>query len=540
MLKNIFNKRMSLLMLLFVAVFSLSVTSCSDDDSDGGGQPEITGVRLPDPTKADSLFNKAGQGQIIAIIGKNLSHVMKVYINDQEVYFNPTMNTDHSVIVTVPSEKDGFKLSSFDSTIPDEIRVETTHGTAVYAFKITQPGPQLQRLEARYPRTAGDTMKLYGLNLLDIEKVYITDAMSEQLDTTKWTEVPGNHIAIDKYFDILQNHYQNQVTQAYQTQSVVGAVIPENAPDSGSVVMECASGTVYIPYYRMPGKPTLFAASSDMPEIGETLVLTGRDFVQIDKITYGDVTLTSDDYTVSSSEDTIYIPFKTKPSQGSGTTLTISNPAGSVSLNNFYDYTTLLTTFDNDDAVNNAWSPTCLIEDAGNADGNYARIFKEQEAQQWWGTMVYFRKDWNGNSFPLSENIPSNASADDVYLAMNVYDDGDYNNGSFWGYIRYIIQPIGDAENQYDNFGWESYDDQIGMFPDGPVVQDINGQAHKRQWYRAIVPLSKFACYKGQTYADIVRLGLNQFRFQSMNQSTSVGKVDIKFDNVRVIYIPKK
>ena len=154
--------------------------------------------------------------------------------------------------------------------------------------------------------------------------------------------------------------------------------------------------------------------------------------------------------------------------------------------------------------------------------------------------MVYFRKDWNGNSFPLSENIPSNASADDVYLAMNVYDDGDYNNGSFWGYIRYIIQPIGDAENQYDNFGWESYDDQIGMFPDGPVVQDINGQAHKRQWYRAIVPLSKFACYKGQTYADIVRLGLNQFRFQSMNQSTSVGKVDIKFDNVRVIYIPKK
>ncbi len=66
---------------------------------------------------------------------------------------------------------------------------------------------------------------------------------------------------------------------------------------------------------------------------------------------------------------------------------------------------------------------------------------------------------------------------DELYLTMNVYDAGDYNNGSYWGYLRYLIQPLGDAENQYDNFEWPDggYDSnpQVGKYPDGPVLQDI-------------------------------------------------------------------
>ena len=55
-----------------------------------------------------------------------------------------------------------------------------------------------------------------------------------------------------------------------------------------------------------------------------------------------------------------------------------------------------------------------------------------------------------------------------------------------------------------------------------------------------MLPLSKFACYKGLKYSEIKTVGLNQFRIQSINQSTTRGKVDVKLDNVRVIYIPKK
>lgn len=525
------------MMLLLLVVSSSVLTSCKDDDS-ASGTPEITGVRVTDPTKADSLFTKSSANSMIAIMGNNLAGATAVYINDQSVYLNSTYNTDHSIIVTIPSEENGFKLSAFNSDVPDEIKVVTSHGTATYSFKITAPYPKFNRIEGLYPREAGDTLKLYGVNLVDIESMYITDAMTGVLDTTVWTTVPGNHTAIEKHYDITQNHHLNSDTKAYETTSVVGAIVPAAAPDSGSLVIECAAGKVYLPYYKRPGKPFISSVSTDMPEIGETMYITGRDFVQVESVKYGDVTLTSGEFTTSASEDTIYIPFKKKPTSGSGTTITITTPGGTVSSGNFYDYATILTTFDGD-ATDNGWGPNASYIDAGNADGKYAQISVAKEYQQWWGTMIYFRKDWSGNMFSFSDNIPSTATADHLYLAMEVYDaNSDYNNGTFWGYVRYMIQPKGDAENTYDNFKGDDYATQLGKFPDGPVLQDISGVNHKNKWYRAIVPLSKFACYTGKTLSDIKTIGLDQFRIQSINQATFAGKIDVKFDNIRVIYIP--
>ena len=200
----------------------------------------------------------------------------------------------------------------------------------------------------------------------------------------------------------------------------------------------------------------------------------------------------------------------------------------------------MLATFDNDDATDNGWSPKATLVDGGTADGNYEYINVASEGTQWWGTMIFFRKDWNGNTFSFSNNIPATATADELYFTMDVYDAGDFNNGVYWGYLRYTMFPIGDAENQYDNFEWADYASGLGSFPDGPVLQDITGLSPKNQWHRAVVPLSKFACYQGKTLADIRTIGLNQFRIQSINQGTVKGKVDVKVDNVRVIYIPSK
>ena len=220
-------------------------------------------------------------------------------------------------------------------------------------------------------------------------------------------------------------------------------------------------------------------------------------------------------------------------------TLTVTTLGGEVTMERFYDYSTILTTFDGD-AIDNGWGPNASYVDSGTDDGVYAYIYVPEEGLQWWGQMVYFRKDWNGNSFPLSDNIPDDASADEVYLTMNTYSESDYNNGTFGGYIRYMIQPIGDAENEYNNhIGWLNYDEQLVEF-EGTILGDINGQAPTGKWYRHVLPLSKFACYKGLKYSEIKTVGLNQFRIQSINQSTTRGKVDVKLDNVRVIYIPKK
>src|SRR5574344_310417 len=537
MQKNRFNIKMSLLMLLFLAVFQFSVTSCSDNDNAGNGTPEITGVRVPDPTYADSLFSKSSTGQMIAIMGNNLANVLKVYINDQEVSFNSTMNTDHSVIVSVPTEEKGFKLTAFNSTLKDEIRVETTHGDATYSFKITAPGPQFQRIDALYPRNIGDTLRLNGLNLVDVEDIYITDLSSAQLDTTVWKKVGGNHTKITNYWNITQDHHLQASTQAYETTSVIGAVVPENAPDSGALVIECAAGTTYLSYSKLPGKPVVKTISSDMPEIGEDLILTGREFVQVGSITDGDVALTPKDYKVSSTLDTITIPFKKIPTNTTGTTLKVTTPGGVATVNNFYDKSTILTTFDGD-AIDNGWTPNASYVDGGTADGKYAYINVETEYQQWWGTMIYFRKDWNGNSFSFSDNIPSTATADHLYLSYECYDTGDYNNGSFWGFLRYEVWSKGSDDIKYDNFGWKDYDSMTGMFPDGPVLQDIKGKAHKNHWYRTIVPLSKFSCYKDKTLSEIKNIGLLQFRIQDINESTKPGKIQVKIDNVSIIYIP--
>lgn len=514
-------------------------TSCSDDDSSGGGVPEITGVRSCDPTKADSLFTKASPGQVIAIIGHNLNDALKVYINDQPVYFNPNMNTDHSIIVNVPTEKNGFKLTAFNSDLKDEIRVETTHGTCTYSFKISAGYPILQRIAASYPRETGDEINVYGLNLTDIENAYFTSMTVEEIEALEGEEIGGTKVPISGLQVVKKERGINSMTNAYETQSQLRFNLPDLPFTEGTLVIETAGGTAYIPYSKTPGQPVIFYVSNDMPQIGETLIITGREFVQVESVKYGDVTLNESEFRVSESEDSIYVNFAQKPSVGSETTLTVTTPGGEVSIERFYDHSTILTTFDGD-ATDNGWGPNASFVDSGTADGQYAYIYVPEEGLQWWGTMIYFRKDWSGNSFPLSDNIPETATADEVYFATNVFSESDYNNGSFWGYIRYMFQPIGDAENQYDNhIGWENYDEQIAKL-EQPVLADINNQAPTGKWYRHVLPLSKFACYQGKTYAEIKSIGLNQFRLQSINQSTTRGKVDVKFDNCRVIYIPNK
>jgi len=537
----------SLLALLLVCSCQLTFTSCHDNE-EGMGTPEITGVRVPDPEKADSLFTKSGPGQIIAIIGNNLANVMKVYINDQEVYFNPTMNTAHSVIVTVPTEADGFKLTAFDSSLKDEIRVETSHGTAVYSFKITAPSPSITRLQASYPRQTGDELYVYGINLVDIEKIYFTDITAEQLDTTVWTTVGGNQVAVSSFKEVSQDHHLNTKTQAYETTSVLSLTIPNISYDSGTLVVETAAGIAYIPYYKVPGMPTITSLSSDMPEIGETVTIKGTEFVQVSAITYGDVTLSTDEFTVSDTEDEITFVFQRKPSEGSSTSLAITTPGGTVS-EHFFDYSCLLVDFDGR-GIDNGWGPNASYLTATSSevpytsDGLCARI-NVTESQQWWGTMVYFRNSWNNGGvdpfvLPSYDVIPADASTDDIYLAVEVYNNNsDYNNGTFGGYIRYFLQkaaedPVAES-NQYDNFAWEDYNAGTFSFP-LPVLGDIDGDTPTGKWYRHVLPLSKFGMFAGRTYKDVVETGINQIRLQSINQSVTTGKIDVFFDNIRLYY----
>ena len=328
MKQNIFNHHYRWLLMAMAALMVVSLTSCKDDE-EGMGTPVITAVRSCDPAKADSTFTKAGAGSLIAIIGQNLAHVQKVYVNDQQVYFNPTMNTDHSVVVTIPTEDKGFKLTAFNSDLKDEIRLETTHGTATYAFKITAPWPSISRIQGIYPRQVGDVLNVYGLNLVDLEQVYFTDLTAEQLDTTEWETVGGNHIAASKVESVMQDHHQNSRTQAYETTSQLKVTVPDLPFEKGALVFECAGGTTYIAYSKYPGAPIITDITSDMPVPGELVTLYGREFVQIESIRFGDVTLSPKQFTVAESEDEISFIMPAVPSDESNNGLiTLVNPGG--------------------------------------------------------------------------------------------------------------------------------------------------------------------------------------------------------------------
>ncbi|MBQ9678835.1 MAG: hypothetical protein IJV44_11935 [Prevotella sp.] len=527
-----------------MAFFALGFTACSDSDG-GGGQPEITGVRVCDPEKADSLFTKSAQGQVIAIIGNNLNSATGVYINDQKVGFSTTMNTDHSIIVTVPSESDGFELTAFNSDLKDEIRVETTHGIATYAFKVLGAGPVLQRIQGTYPRSAGDILNVYGLNLYSIESIYFTDATAEEIATTEWEVVPGNHTAVTDYKVVKQDRYINS-SQNYEVSSQLSLTTPDLPYSTGTLVIECAAGIVYVPYYKTPGKPVILSVSSDMPVIGEQLVITGQEFVQVESVSFGDVTLTADDFTVAETEDQIIIDIDKVPSKGSGSTLTVTTPGGVGTFNNFFAYGCLLNDFDSD-VTDEGWGPNAEYGTFGvGGTGNVAHL---NSYGQWWGQMIFFKKDWSGDPLPLPsyDVIPASASTDNLYFTFEVYDGGsDYNNDGtgFQGYLRYSFwyaNHIAEGEDPdvlYDNFAWVDYDKGTFENPDGKILQDINGEAHVGKWYRHVCKLSNMTAYKGKTYQDVVNNGIGIVRIMSFTQGTKTGNVDVYIDNIRLVYIP--
>jgi len=547
MKRNILNIKWSALAMLLLATLQLAVTSCSDDDS-AGGTPEITAVRVPDPAKADSTFTKSSPGQTIAIIGRNLNNALKVYINDQEVYFNPTMNTDHSVIVTVPSEADGFKLTAFNSDLKDEIRVETTHGTATYAFKITAAYPSISSFKADYPREAGDSVYLYGLNLVDIEKIYITDIDADQLDTTVWETPGGNHSEITDYKVIEQDYHLNTRKQTYETNSVLGFVVPSLNADKGTLVVECAAGITYVGFNKYPGKPIITYLSSEMPVGGEKVVIRGYELVEVESITFGDVTIESDEITGNDTYTEASFTFDQIPSVGCKE-LTLTTMGGQVSVP-FYNHDCMLFNFD-EYGTNLGWSPSAELEEADeeyapySGSGNFASFNLGNVPQTWWGTMVYYVREW-GSEFnshnlfllPSYDVIPADASTEDIYLACEIF-----NNGTHWDdaseanprnvYIAYYINTTAGSFEYSNGFTWENYDAQYGVF-NRPVLGDIDDDQPQKQWYRHVVSFDELGI-KG-TYADLKAAGLDEVRMMVMNQSIVSMNVKFYMDNVRIYY----
>lgn len=92
------NKILLVLLMLIEGIF----ISC-DKDNDEGGTPSVSYVRITRPQSSDSLLVGAGQGRLIAIVGKNLQDAVEVWFNDRQATLTPTYITSASILVTVPN-----------------------------------------------------------------------------------------------------------------------------------------------------------------------------------------------------------------------------------------------------------------------------------------------------------------------------------------------------------------------------------------------------------------------------------------------------
>lgn len=87
-----------LAVLLIIGTTALFV-SCQKEST---ALPSVSYVRVTNPEASDSLLVAAGQGQLVAIIGKNLQDAVEIWFNDRQSRLTPTYVTSESILVSVP------------------------------------------------------------------------------------------------------------------------------------------------------------------------------------------------------------------------------------------------------------------------------------------------------------------------------------------------------------------------------------------------------------------------------------------------------
>lgn len=151
-MKNI--KMKYLLPIISMALLVLGVFSSCDDSSDSGsGAPVISSIAKAE--EGDLVPVTQGDPKNYYIIrGSGLSTVEKIYFNDFDTYFNPTLVTDTEIFVLI-DEKTPYANAS------NKLKVVTKLGTIVYDFVIAPPSPTFGSFN---PVNAadGDVITIYG------------------------------------------------------------------------------------------------------------------------------------------------------------------------------------------------------------------------------------------------------------------------------------------------------------------------------------------------------------------------------------------
>lgn len=501
-------------------------TACSNDDDNA--TPVIESVRITDPEKADSTFTQATPGSMIVIQGRNLAHATALYINDQEVSFNPNMNTNHSLIATIPSEENGFELTVWNEKLNPEIRLVTPHGSATFAFKVLAPTPSISRIAGKYPREAGDMLTIYGTNFLDVDRVYFSDVnpLAEDPETGLKPE-KGNEVDVVD-FRLSQNRYFDEKDKRYVADSEMMFTLPQLPFSTGYLVIETPQGSSVSEYAALPPVPVITSISSDMPIPGSTVTIKGLYFINVTGIMFGgNIAVNAEAITVADNESELTFVMPARPDNS--TTISVQTLGGASNEFDFYRYENLLVDFDGK-GRDLGWEPNAQYRTATPdaapyvSDGTFGVFDCVNPAWNWWSTMIFFEPN-SGTTYelPSYDQISSDTPASEVYLTFEVFNEAPISK-----MFHYRLVDSNDGEHNWEN--WNN-DTKVQLIPE---FQDRYGNQKYGEWYSTVIPLSRFSGFEDMTYGDIKDLGIKRLRFMLLNYTGEEEKVFICVDNIRI------
>lgn len=149
--------------LLFTSLVT-SFVSCSDDESSSSKKaPVIESVSASvdiDGNPIDLVPTTIGYADNVYIIqGSGFATVQKVFFNDTDTFFNTTLVTDSSIIITIDRNTPYANASN-------QLRVETLYGSAIFDFVVAPPAPLVTSFNS-INANEGDTVTIYGSFFLD-------------------------------------------------------------------------------------------------------------------------------------------------------------------------------------------------------------------------------------------------------------------------------------------------------------------------------------------------------------------------------------
>lgn len=221
-----------LLLLLF-----WGVSSCNKDNADGGTSvPQVTGLRAISPAPADSMLTLVLPGQNVVILGRNFGGLQAVYFDGVAADFNGALNTDHSIVLSVPTS------IIFPSVAPEDvnkIKVVTISGTTEYDFPVSPPPPVISSISNEFA-APGSQIMLRGAYLFTVSQVIfpggkiISSGFESTLDGSMLTvNVPAGVSGFGGTDSIQVNTVGGNTRAAFHNNYGIVANFEDGDPDNG-------------------------------------------------------------------------------------------------------------------------------------------------------------------------------------------------------------------------------------------------------------------------------------------------------------------